>query len=381
MTISLKVESSHGMSYNDEVRSIIKILLIPEKVSLAEGFHYLILIDTSGSMRGIKIEIAKKAAKELLSRIPKNNKVSLISFSTEIKRLFECTDLSGVDYNMVDSLRADGPTPLYRALNEAYEIAERCGSPGFYILLTDGEPTDEVGLEVYQKLKIPQNFHIYSFGIGDDYREEILKLLADRSSGVFYHINDPKEIEDKMPKTAITEVAAKNVEVEIQSAGKVKILNYPGPPIRLGAIENTVRILGEVIIPPKFSGELAKIRVKYYDPVINSERIIEDQVSVMYSQDAINFLNNINKDLIYEYNYYELLIRYAEQIQAQNLVEATKTLKRLEEISEITRRIDLIETTRRMQNIIETTKRLGIPEQTKRISKEVVSEVTRKLRE
>ncbi|MEM0173376.1 MAG: VWA domain-containing protein, partial [Sulfolobaceae archaeon] len=104
-------------------------------------------------------------------------------------------------------------------------------------------------------------------------------------------------------------------------------------------------------------------------------------VNISYTQDLVTFLSNINKDLIYEYNYYELLIKYAEQVQLQNLVEATKTLKKLEEISEFTRRIDLIETTRRMQSIIETTRRIGLPEQTRRISKEVISEVTRRLRE
>ncbi|MEM1626652.1 MAG: VWA domain-containing protein [Sulfolobaceae archaeon] len=369
------------MSYNEEIRGVFRILLVPEKVSLAKGFHYVVLIDNSGSMKGLKIEIAKRSAKELLSRIPKNNKVSLISFSTEVKRLIECQNLSDVKYDLIDTLKADGPTPLYHALIEANEISEMCGLPGFYILLTDGEPTDETSLEAYQKLKLPTNIQIYSFGVGDEYREDILKLLADKSGGIYYHINDPKEIEDKMPKAAVTEVAAKNLEVDILSSSKLKILNYPGPPIKLGAVESTVRILGEVIIPPKFNGNLIKVMIKYYDPVMEDERKLEESVNISYTQDLVTFLSNINKDLIYEYNYYELLIKYAEQVQLQNLVEATKTLKKLEEISEFTRRIDLIETTRRMQSIIETTRRIGLPEQTRRISKEVISEVTRRLRE
>ncbi|MEM3221483.1 MAG: VWA domain-containing protein, partial [Saccharolobus sp.] len=40
-----------------------------------------------------------------------------------------------------------------------------------------------------------------------------------------------------------------------------------------------------------------------------------------------------------------------------------------------------IETTKRLSQGLETTKRLGSVEQTKRLSKEVTSEVTRKLRE
>ncbi|MEM3244729.1 MAG: VWA domain-containing protein, partial [Metallosphaera sp.] len=57
------------------------------------------------------------------------------------------------------------------------------------------------------------------------------------------------------------------------------------------------------------------------------------------------------------------------------------TLKRMEEIAGQTRKIELMETTRRLSDSLETTKRSSnASEQTRKLSKEVSSEVTRKLR-
>nr|MCG2909378.1 VWA domain-containing protein [Stygiolobus sp.] len=49
-------------------------------------------------------------------------------------------------------------------------------------------------------------------------------------------------------------------------------------------------------------------------------------------------------------------------------------------LAQQTRKIELMETTRRLQQSLETTRRVGNIEQTKRLSKEVASEVTKKLR-
>lgn len=104
-------------------------------------------------------------------------------------------------------------------------------------------------------------------------------------------------------------------------------------------------------------------------------------IQVKKAPDQSTFMSSINSDLINEYRYYELLEKYAKQVQAEQLVEATKTLNQMQQIAEQTRRIDFIETTRRLSQSLETTKRIGTIEQTKRLSKEVTSEVTRKLRE
>jgi Ca-activated chloride channel family protein len=381
MTITTNLIFSHKYSIYKEIKEIFKLIILPEKVNLAKGIHYIILLDTSSSMKGLKIEIAKRAAKELLNKIPAGNKVTFITFSNEINPVFENADSENLNKEVIDNIKADGPTPLYKALTYTSEVARKNSSPGFIILLTDGEPTDEVDVRKYSEIFIPNNYHIYSFGIGDEYREEILKILSDLTGGIFYHINDPLEIIERIPKVAITEVAAKNVEIDINSPTLIRLLNYSGPPVRIGVIENTVKIIGEIIIPPNYEGNVLKINIKYYDPVSENEKLIEKEFNISYTNDRNLFLNSINKELLYEYRYYELLTKYSQLIKNEKISEATITLKSLIEISEATRRVDLIETTRKLSAMLESTKRINSSEITRRISKEVSSEITRKLRE
>src|SRR2546426_153241 len=78
MTLSVRSELSHSYSYDSKVDAVFKITLVAEKQVEAKGFHHIIVLDTSHSMAGKKLELAKKGAQEYWSRIPTGNKVSFI---------------------------------------------------------------------------------------------------------------------------------------------------------------------------------------------------------------------------------------------------------------------------------------------------------------
>ncbi|BDB97966.1 vWA domain-containing protein [Saccharolobus caldissimus] len=380
MTLSLRVDVSHKYSYNSDVRYIFKILLVPEKLGSATGFHYIIALDISGSMAGYKIDLAKQGAIELFKRIPKGNKVSFITFSSSvnvIKEFVDPMDLSGE----IEKISAGGQTALFTAILTANNIAKKYQMPTYLLLLTDGNPTDETNLENYLKIQYYDKMQIYSFGIGDDYNEQLLQKISDKTGGVMYHISDVSEIPQKLPQKAVTQIAAKNITVDIVSEGSIKLLNYSSIPVKINGIENVVKIFGESILPANYEGNFLTVRVTYEDPVTNKQEALMQVIQVKKAPDQSTFMSSINSDLINEYRYYELLEKYAKQVQAEQLVEATKTLNQMQQIAEQTRRIDFIETTRRLSQSLETTKRIGTIEQTKRLSKEVTSEVTRKLRE
>ncbi|WP_338601970.1 VWA domain-containing protein [Sulfolobus tengchongensis] len=380
MTLSLRVDTSHKYSYNADVRYIFKVLLVPEKLGSATGFHYIIALDTSGSMSGYKIELAKQGAIELFKRIPKGNKVSFITFSSEVKTIKEFVDPLDLS-NEIMQIVAGGQTALYTAILTANNLAKKYQVPTYLLLLTDGNPTDETNMENYLKIPYYEKMQVYSFGIGDDYNEQLLQNISDKTAGVMYHISDANEIPQKLPQKAVTQIAAKNVTVDIVSEGSIKLLNYSSSPVKVNGIENVVKIFGETILPANYEGNFLTVKVNYEDPVTNKQEALLQVVQIKKAPDQNTFTSGINTDLISEYRYYELLDKYAKQVQAEQLVEATKTLSQLNEIAQQTRRIDFIETTRRLSQGLETTKRIGTVEQTKRLSKEVTSEVTRKLRE
>ncbi|MEM2663409.1 MAG: VWA domain-containing protein, partial [Metallosphaera sp.] len=203
----------------------------------------------------------------------------------------------------------------------------------------------------------------------------------DRSGGVFYHVNDAMEIPEKLPKAAKTKIAAKNVTVDIVAESNVKLLNYSGPPVQLNAVEGVVKILGEAVVPPNYSGNFMTVKANYEEPVDGRKQALLSVVNIKPADSQATFVSGVNKDVLLEYEYFNNLQKISSEVQAGNLVEATRTLKRMEEIAGQTRKIELMETTRRLSDSLETTKRSGnATEQTRKLSKEVSSEVTRKLR-
>ena len=378
MTISMKVFGSHKYSFNVPAKYVFKIVLVPEKVSVATGFHYVILLDTSGSMAGIKIDLARRGAAELISRIPKGNKVTLITFSSTVETVFEFAD-AGTPYNL-DSVTAGGTTVLYTALLTAINVIKKYGMPAYVVLLTDGVPTDVTDEETYKRLEFPKDTKIIAYGIGDDYNESLLRILADATGGILEHVSDVTQIVNALPKAAVTSIGGKSIKVDIAGEGQIKLLNFKGPPVQINALEGAVTIWGEISMPANYKGTLLSVNTTYVEPATNETKTLSATLSVEPAKDASQYASGINQDLISEYNYYVLLDKYSKDLSATNLAEATKTLSQLTQLAQQTRRLDLMENTKRLQASLEQTKRLGSTESTKRLAKEVQSEVTKKLR-
>ena len=150
MTISIRTELSHNYSFDSSIDCIFKLTLVAESRAEAKGFHHIIVIDTSTSMAGQKIELAKRGAEEYAKRIPSGNRVSIVTFSDTVHTYPE-TDLSKV----LPTIKAAGLTALYSALQSTFEIAKKTSGPGWILLLTDGEPTDVMKPELYSQLKVP----------------------------------------------------------------------------------------------------------------------------------------------------------------------------------------------------------------------------------
>lgn len=371
MAISNRVDFSHKYSYKEPVKGVFRIILVPEKTTIATGLHYIVLIDNSGSMAGEKLETAKNGAIELLNRIPEGNKVTLITFSTDVKVLAEYEKPKSV-IPLIPNITVEGATALYAALNEAIKIAKKRESPGCIVLLTDGQPTDVEDLEAYKNLEMPNGFKVIAFGIGLDYNEELLKVLADKTGGILNHIKDPREVANALPQVAVSQIGARNVEVNVISESKVTLLNYTGLPVKFGAIEGVIRIWGELMIPPNYSGNLINVRVDYEDPVSGKRESQVSAVQVTPAKDTQTFVSGVNKDLMLEYQYYALMKKLEREVSANDLVSATRTLNEMEKISQQTRNIGLIQTTRTLKQSFQGS--------TVDLKKEIASQVTKKMR-
>ena len=375
MTISVRTEISHPYSYDSRIDAVFRITLVAEKQAQAKGFHHIIVLDTSHSMAGKKIELAKKGAQEYANRIPAGNKISFITFSDSVHTYPDTT----VD-KILPEIKATGMTALFTALTSAFDIAEKDRGQGWILVLTDGHPTDVTKPEPYSTLKIPPGFKMIMFGIGDDYREDILKALADSSGGLLYHITDTSMLPNLMQENAVSQVSGRNITVDFGNED-VKVLNYSGPPVVINALENIAKIWGQVPIPEGFKGDPLNVRISYGDAVDGSKKQINSPVTVRPARTEQEYTDGIRNNLISEFKYYQGLEDYYKQLSAGQFKEATKTMSQLSSNAEQTRRADLIESTKRLSEQHEQTMRLGgSVENTNRLMKEVASESTKRTR-
>ncbi len=148
--------------------------------------NYEIVFDTSGSMSGKKLKIAKESLKRFLARLPAETYVGLIVF--ERGRPKEVLPIDrhapATLARTVDRMKAGGHTPIKDSIelamkNLAKRKAEQFGYGDFIILIvTDGEETiDPRGLPGTVRRAIDSGYVIDVIGF-DLPREHSLKALV-----------------------------------------------------------------------------------------------------------------------------------------------------------------------------------------------------------
>ncbi|MCA9906584.1 MAG: VWA domain-containing protein, partial [Anaerolineae bacterium] len=112
----------------------------------------LLVIDTSGSMSNDnKLAQAQEAALAFLNTMETNNRVGLATFSDRIILRVNIDDYERVGdqlYSQIRSLRADGGTELFGAVQESVDVMNQQSDETrirAVVILSDGEDTGEQG--------------------------------------------------------------------------------------------------------------------------------------------------------------------------------------------------------------------------------------------
>ena len=143
---------------------------------------FIFLIDQSGSMSGSPIKVASKALLLFLQSLPAGSYYQIIGFGSDYK----IYDNILKEYNknnlkrsieIVEKLKGDmGGTNIYAPLEYIYKSKnyEKVLLPRNIFLLTDGEIDDKK--ETLTLIENNNNeFSVYSFGIGNDFDEDLIK--------------------------------------------------------------------------------------------------------------------------------------------------------------------------------------------------------------
>lgn len=241
-----------------------------------------LVVDTSGSMSGGKIEHARAAAHRMVDSLPDGDIVSIQAFSDAAEERLAPAILDPNSrktvHSAIDMLNASGGTNLFDGL----KLGELrvAGAPASHpvrrvVVVSDGVatvgPTSPDLLGSIAEKGADRGIQVTAIGVGLDYDERTLNTLAMRSSGRMHHIASPDDMTTVLAEETrlFAGTRATDANIEIVPAPGVSIVSLAGARFSWGE-QGAIRVpLGAM-----FGGQHREmaIRVRIDDPSVLGAR-------------------------------------------------------------------------------------------------------------
>jgi Ca-activated chloride channel family protein len=167
----------------------------------------VVVMDTSGSMRGPKIAAARSSLMQFINLLDDRDRLQVMLFSDEMIELTPLTPLGDKREDIlarVSGVVEGGDTRLYDAIQLAYDELLESGDPDHIravVLLSDGEDTiselefDQLIASVGNLSEGGSATKIFTIAFGEDADQEVLSLVAGVTGGKMY-AGDPDTIDE-----------------------------------------------------------------------------------------------------------------------------------------------------------------------------------------
>jgi Ca-activated chloride channel family protein len=164
----------------------------------------VLILDTSGSMEGEKIEQAISAVEYVLENLGDQDRFGIVRFSRYVRafrrELSPASD-AGAGIAWVRELAAGGNTNISGALARGLDFLDG-KRPGTIIFLTDGLPTagieDRGGILQMAELTAPERTQLFAFGVGYDVDTVLLDSLSTRFVGTSHYVTPDERIDTEV---------------------------------------------------------------------------------------------------------------------------------------------------------------------------------------
>lgn len=323
-----------------------------------------LVVDTSGSMAGSKIESARAAATTLVRSLKDGDIVALDAFSDDARTLVPPTRLDM--HTRQDILREiarlvpSGSTNMFSGLSLAEN--QMASAPASHslrriVMISDGianiGPSSPEVLGSLAQGGLRNRAQVTSFGVGIDYDERTLNALSVRSSGRLYHIGEPREMAGILRNelALLDATLASDSFVEVVPAPGVQVLGADGlrtefrdggMRIQLGSLhagqhrEALVRV--RIADPAAFEGHsrsLASVRLRFRDAAEGDlERVQEVVARTQLSSDdglVARSVNSRTKAIVAIMDASKTQMEAAQRINDGNFVDADKELAKAQQ--------------------------------------------------
>lgn len=195
------------LNWQDAEENYFMLLASPRYVSKKERIlnkNLIFVIDSSGSMSGKKIILAKEAVSFVINHLNERDRFSIIDFDDGVETFVSKIVVASPEnrdkaVDFVNEIEDSGGTNINEALLQALKIVEPGEGPNYILFLTDGLPT--VGTtdtaEILRNISRANNFksRIFVFGVGYDVNTELLDRISSENRGTSIYVSEDENLE------------------------------------------------------------------------------------------------------------------------------------------------------------------------------------------
>ena len=171
-------------------------------IGIRKPIDIFLLFDTSGSMAGSRMKMAKSSVINFFSKIQEDDNIAIFDFNSNTKEIIPMTD--GINFkknleenkNKINILKASGQTDLLEALRVAYENMEKDSKNEYkrIIFITDMEyEHNEQFIKLCEKSS-NSNIFITILGISRNFNTKLAEDIAHMRGCNYYIINNEDDI-------------------------------------------------------------------------------------------------------------------------------------------------------------------------------------------
>jgi uncharacterized membrane protein len=160
------------------------------------GVALALVIDRSGSMSGLPLEMAKEACIATLTTLDSHDLLEVIAFDSQPTRFVKMQPARYGERirSSVSRIQAGGGTEIFASLDMAYQdLAAVEARKKHIILLTDGNATSD-GVYELSSTAFAEGITITTVGLGGGVNASLLTMIAEAGGGRFHAAEDPSRL-------------------------------------------------------------------------------------------------------------------------------------------------------------------------------------------
>jgi Ca-activated chloride channel homolog len=209
-------EAGYGLGGwgHSTLERLLPVRMDAERRKEMPGVAMALVIDRSGSMTGLPMEMAKAACRATVETLQGDDLIEVIAFDSTPQRYVKMQPAryrSRIQ-NDIARIQPGGGTEIFSSLDMAYQdLSVVQARKKHVVLLTDGQAPVQ-GIKDLATGMLAEAITVTTVGLGEGVNQELLRSVADAGGGRFHLVPDP----NSLPKifTRETELVAQQAAVE-----------------------------------------------------------------------------------------------------------------------------------------------------------------------